>query len=190
MSIRDSLIRGLKVVSKVLDTHKSNNKLYNEVMGLVWNLPGYWPEDVTTEIIPHILHALKLATNYKKTNTALGALLIVMPNVNLTHIEFMLDSKIVNLLLEMKQRDYITDEVSKSVFLLSVPVFMFSQAQNRLWKTFVWLGKHKKGQTILAELVFRGLAGFPLTELDRIKIARALSIQNGNVLFIHLAKIM
>jgi hypothetical protein len=129
-------------------------------MGLVWNLPGKWPSHITTLMIPHLLKALQLATNYKRTNTALGAFLIAMPNVSSENVDYMLENNAIDLLLELKEKPYMKDE-----------------AENRLWKAFVCLGKYPKGQKMLTNLISKNPPKSHLSESDRIKIARALTIQ-------------
>eukprot|EP01125_Pyxidicula_operculata_P013159 TRINITY_DN4355_c0_g1_i4.p1 TRINITY_DN4355_c0_g1~~TRINITY_DN4355_c0_g1_i4.p1 ORF type:complete len:886 (+),score=54.55 TRINITY_DN4355_c0_g1_i4:477-3134(+) len=160
-TLRNILIQCLPRIVKCLDNHKKSERLHKEVMGLIWNLPGVWPSGVAKDVLVHILHAFSLASNYSSVNTTLGGFLIVTRRCPKREIEFLMDSRIVKLLLELKMNTYVEGE-----------------AENRLWKALTLIGSINAAQKCLTDLVSRDLKHPPLTEMDRIKIIRSLTIHD------------
>eukprot|EP01125_Pyxidicula_operculata_P020051 TRINITY_DN731_c1_g2_i3.p1 TRINITY_DN731_c1_g2~~TRINITY_DN731_c1_g2_i3.p1 ORF type:complete len:815 (+),score=144.56 TRINITY_DN731_c1_g2_i3:141-2585(+) len=177
LPIRTLVVRELPRVITVLEEHKDDPRLYKEVLGLVWNLSGTWPDGITCHLVPHLIRAFKILkfSDYATAHILLGSFLIVTRRATLEEINSLIDNSVVTSLLEVKAH---------------VPVE--SEAEYRFWKAVAIIAKSTKSQKVLLDLISRDLKHPPLTELDRVKIARSLTIHKeiDNRLYVVLQKII
>jgi len=161
LPIRTLVVKELPRIVQVLDKHSNDAKLYKEVLGLIWNLSGTWPDGITCYLIPHLVRAFKLfgATEYSTAHILLGSFLIITRRATTEEIDHLVDNNVVTYLLEVKTQ---------------VPPE--SEAEYRFWKAIAIISKSLKAQRVLTDLIARNLKYPPLTDLDKVKIARSLTI--------------
>eukprot|EP01125_Pyxidicula_operculata_P018519 TRINITY_DN6578_c0_g1_i1.p1 TRINITY_DN6578_c0_g1~~TRINITY_DN6578_c0_g1_i1.p1 ORF type:complete len:908 (+),score=180.36 TRINITY_DN6578_c0_g1_i1:17-2740(+) len=171
MTLRPLLISSLPVVMKVLSMYKDDERMYKNTMGMVWNLPGSWPKDVTKAIVPHLPCALRLATSHTSLQTMLGAFLVVIPNASKEDIDYLVSVGTVQLLLEIKNKDFDSsnDKQSESAQFKR-------EAEHRLWKAITWLSSNIQAQQRLKEMISNEFTFPPLSEIDRALIIRTLTV--------------